>query len=30
MGVTLLEHVWNAAPDEVTVGNLPFLCYERK
>jgi hypothetical protein len=30
MGVTLLEHVWNAVPDEFVVGNLPFLCCERK
>jgi hypothetical protein len=30
MGVTLLEHVWNAVPDEVAVGRLPFLCCERK
>jgi hypothetical protein len=24
MGVTLLEHVWNAVPNEVAVGSLPF------
>ena len=30
MGVKLLEHVWNAALDEVTVTSLPFLCCERK
>ena len=31
-GVKLLEHVWNAVPDEVdiVVMGLPFLCYERK
>jgi hypothetical protein len=30
MGVTLLEHDWNAVPEEVVIRSLPFLCYERK